>query len=174
MLIDLSPVAAVVVDVVVWAVAGTAIGFGLHKVRAERFADDSWLTRLRPFESDGRWYERHLRIKVWKGRLPEAGALFKDGFSKRSLAAGSQDHLARFVIETRRAEVTHWAVLAVAPFFMLWNPWALTVVMWLYAVLANVPCLLIQRYNRARLLRVLAKGRRGSASSRDAIPADPA
>lgn len=174
MLIGLSPVAAVVVDVVAWAVVGTAIGFGLHKVRAERFADDSWLTRLRGFESDGRWYEDHLHIKAWKSRLPEAGALFKDGFSKRSLAAGSQDHLARFVLETRRAELTHWGVLAVAPFFALWNPWGLTLVMWVYAMLANVPCVLIQRYNRARLLRILAKGRRGTTPSRDAIPADPA
>lgn len=173
-MIALTPVAAVVVDIVVWAVAGTAIGFGAHRIRAERFASDSWLTRLRPFEQDGRWYEQHLRMKAWKSRLPEAGALFRDGFSKRSLADGSPAHLIRFVRETRRAELTHWTLLGIAPLFALWNPWGLTLVMWGYAVVANVPFLLIQRYNRARLLRVLARAGRHAARPRAVSPADPA
>ena len=173
-MIELTPVAAVIVDVIVWALTGTAIGFGLHRVPADRFEADSWLTRLRAFERDGRWYEAHLGIKRWKSRLPEAGALFRGGFSKRSLATGSRAHLARFVIETRRAEVTHWAVLAVAPAFALWNPWGLTVVMWCYAVVANVPCLVIQRYNRARLLRVLDREVRSGAAAGGAPRVDPA
>ena len=28
-----------------------------------------------------------------------------------------------FVIETRRAEWTHWILLIAGPFFLLWNPW---------------------------------------------------
>jgi len=150
----------VLLDCVVWAVVGTLTGYLTHRVGPDGFTHDGPITRLRAFEADGRWYERRLRIKAWKARLPEAGALFRDGFSKRDLRSAEVEHLRRFVVETRRAEITHWIVLACGPFFFLWNPWGLAVVMLVYAVVANVPCLLIQRYNRARLLRVIATASR--------------
>jgi len=149
----------VVLDVVLWGLISTVTGYLAHRAPVARFAHDGPLTRLRPFEDGGRWYERHLAIKRWKGRLPEAGGLFRDGFSKRSLRSASVDQLERFVVETRRAEVTHWIVMAAGPFFVLWNPWGLAAVMVAYGVIANLPCLVIQRYNRARLLRVLGRVR---------------
>ncbi len=152
----------VVLDCVVWAVGGTAIGYLTHRAGPDRFARDGPVTRLRPFEQDGRWYEQHLRIKVWKRRLPEAGALFADGFSKRNLRDASAGQLERFVVETRRAEVTHWWVAALGPLFVLWNPWGLALVMVVYAVVANGPCLVVQRYNRARLQRVIHRIGRGA------------
>ena len=162
--LDLSIGWTVVLDVVAWAVASTAVGYALHRTPADRLARDGVLTRLRPFEADGRWYEQHLAIKRWKGHLPEAGALFKDGFSKRSLRAATPEQLDRFVIETRRAELTHWILVAVGPLFFLWNPWGLALVMVAYALVANVPCLVVQRYNRARLLRVRARHRRAGGA----------
>jgi glycosyl-4,4'-diaponeurosporenoate acyltransferase len=76
------------------------------------------------------------------------------------------DELNRFVTETRRAEATHWVLLAAGPLFLLWNPWGLGLVMIAYAVVANVPCLVVQRYNRARLLRVVERARRRAPSER--------
>ena len=157
--IDLSIGWTVVLDVVAGAVIGTVVGYAAHRAPEARFARDGPVTRLRPFERDGRWYERTVAIKSWKARLPEAGGLFRGGFSKRELRTGS-DRVAllqRFVIETRRAEVTHWLVMAAGPFFVLWNPWGLASVMVVYGIVANLPCLMIQRYNRARLLRALAR-----------------
>lgn len=159
-LVHLSTGWTVVLDCAVWAVGGTAIGFLTNKLSVERFADDSALTRLRGWEVDGRHYERRWAIKRWKRWLPEAGDMFGDGFNKRGLLAADPAYLERFVMETRRAEVTHWWVLALGPLFVLWNPLWLAVVMNVYAVLANVPCLVVQRYNRARLTRVLARARR--------------
>jgi glycosyl-4,4'-diaponeurosporenoate acyltransferase len=149
----------VLVDFVVWAVAGVVVGYLTHQASAQRFASAGVLTRLRPFERDGRWYEERWRIKAWKDRLPEGGAIFAGGFSKRSLRTREPDVLGRFVIETRRAEHTHWWLMALAPLFFLWNPWWLALVMIGYALIANVPCLMVQRYNRARLIRVLRRRR---------------
>jgi glycosyl-4,4'-diaponeurosporenoate acyltransferase len=51
--------------------------------------------------------------------------------------------------------------------FGLWNPpWAVAV-MFIYATVANVPCLLVQRYNRARLLDALARLKRRAAPGQD-------
>jgi glycosyl-4,4'-diaponeurosporenoate acyltransferase len=148
--------ALAVVDAIAWGALSVGAGYLGHRLPARWLNRDRVLLRLLGFERDGRWYERRLRIKRWKDRVPEAGELFRGGFSKRAVRGRDPGHLARFVLETRRAELTHWLLLAAAPFFFVWNPWWLGVLMVVYALVANAPCLLIQRYNRARLERVLA------------------
>jgi glycosyl-4,4'-diaponeurosporenoate acyltransferase len=44
-----------------------------------------------------------------------------------------------------------------SPVFFVWNIWWVGIVMIVYAMLANMPCIMIQRYNRIRLKRVYAK-----------------
>jgi glycosyl-4,4'-diaponeurosporenoate acyltransferase len=145
------------IDAGVWAVWSCISGYVAHRVSPSRLAHDNWRFRLRRFERDGRFYERWLRVKRWKDRVPDAGDLFRGGVSKRRLTAHDRDHLERFAAETRRAELTHWLILAAAPWFFLWNPWWLGLAMVGYGVVANIPCVAIQRYNRARLLRMILR-----------------
>ena len=49
--------------------------------------------------------------------------------------------------------------MAAGPVFLLWNPWWLGLLMFAYAVIANLPCLIVQRYNRARLVAFDPAGR---------------
>jgi glycosyl-4,4'-diaponeurosporenoate acyltransferase len=94
-------------------------------------------------------YER-VGVRRWKDAVPELGAVF-GGRSKRALPSFGLDGLRAFAVETRRAELVHVVVPAAIVVFPLWNPWWLTAVMTAYAAIANVPCLVIQRYNRARI-----------------------
>ena len=55
---------------------------------------------------------------------------------------------------TRGAELAHVPILLLGPVFFAFNPWWLALVMVAYAIVANVPCILVQRYNRARLERI--------------------
>ncbi len=106
------------------------------------------------------FYEHILGIKRWKDRLPDGADWFKGGFAKASLQHRDPQHLARFLRETWRGELCHWMVLALIPLFFLWNPvWADLVIV-CYALAANLPCILVQRYNRQRLGRVLRSPRR--------------
>jgi glycosyl-4,4'-diaponeurosporenoate acyltransferase len=41
--------------------------------------------------------------------------------------------------------------------FFLWNPWWGDAVIIVYAIGANLPCILAQRYNRLRLRHLLAR-----------------
>jgi glycosyl-4,4'-diaponeurosporenoate acyltransferase len=148
----------VAVDVGAWAAISATAGYVGHRLPAARFARDGWLTRPRPTETPIT-YERALRIQRWKDRLPEAGALFRGGFSKRTLHTRDPATLERFVVETRRAEHVHWWILATGPLFLSWNPWWLSACMQAYAVVANVPCIAVQRYNRLRLVRLRGRGR---------------
>lgn len=78
---------------------------------------------------------------------------------KRSLPRRDREGLTRFAAETRRAELVHWAIPAALPIFALWNPAALLAAMAAYALVANAPCVIVQRYNRGRIERVLASTR---------------
>jgi glycosyl-4,4'-diaponeurosporenoate acyltransferase len=152
-------------DAGLWAVWSTICGYAAHRLPAETLTRDGSL-RLRAFERDGRVYERVLRVKAWKDALPEAGSLFRGGFSKRRLAGHDRAHLERFLLETRRAERTHWAILLLAPVFFAWSPWWLALAMLGYGLVANVPCIVVQRYNRSRLERILGLGVAGARERR--------
>ncbi|QIG43700.1 hypothetical protein G5V58_13850 [Nocardioides anomalus] len=148
-----------VVDVVAWGVFHSVTGYAAHRLSDERLSRDGWLLRPRRFEDGGRWYRRRLRIQRWKDRVPEAGALFAGGVSKRALPARDEAGLELFVRETRRAELAHWWALCCGPLFVLWNPPLAAGVLVAYGVLVNLPFVAIQRYNRLRLLSVLARRR---------------
>jgi glycosyl-4,4'-diaponeurosporenoate acyltransferase len=143
----------VIVDAAAWASWSAVVGFGASRLSPGTLAHDSWVTRLRPVEHGGRIYDR-LRIRRWKDAVPEAGGFF-GGRSKRGLGGRDPAALARFAAETRRAELVHWLVLGLTPFFVLWNPLGLFLAMVAYGLIANVPCIAIQRYNRARITRTL-------------------
>ncbi len=147
-------VATIGLDAAAWAAWGTAVGYAGHRVPRTLFARDTSVTRPRAWERDGRRYEQ-LRVRRGTRLRPDAGTVFRGGVAKRHLVGRDVGSLQRLVEETRRAELVHWAVAALAPLFALWNPAPLTVAMAVYAVLANVPCVVVQRYNRARLLRML-------------------
>lgn len=128
------------------------------------FRPQGWLCRIRRFERDGRVYERWFGVRRWKGRLPEGADLLRSGFRKGRLARRDPAYLRQFVLETCRAEYAHGWVWLCGPLFFLWNPpWA-GWIMVVYATVANLPCIIAQRYNRVRLLQALEKSdRRGRA-----------
>jgi len=79
------------------------------------------------------------------------------GYAKKRLRATHDEELARFVQESRRAELTHYLAMLPAPLFFLWNPaWAGWFMIG-YALVANAPCIIAQRYNRPRFKKLLEK-----------------
>jgi glycosyl-4,4'-diaponeurosporenoate acyltransferase len=105
------------------------------------------------------WYER-LGIRRWKDLLPDGAGWFAGGFPKARLAGKDADYYQRFIRETWRGEICHWVAIACVPVFFLWNPWWGNLVIVGYAMLANLPCILTQRYNRLRFGKALARVRR--------------
>jgi len=149
--------AVAVGNVVYWPAWTFVCGYLANRWPDEAFAQDGVLTRARRFEREGRFYEERLNIKDWKDTLPEAGALFAGGFAKRDVGGGDEDVMHTFVRETRRAESMHWAVVAGTATPLLWNPWWALPLHAAVAAGSNLPCIAIQRYNRARLTRVLRR-----------------
>jgi glycosyl-4,4'-diaponeurosporenoate acyltransferase len=153
LLVELSSWGLLLANVVGAAAVHTCTGYAVHRLPLARLQHDGWLLRPRSVERDGRLYAHRLHIQRWKDRVPEAGALFAGGVSKRHVTRD----LGRFVAETRRAEYGHWLAVACTPVFALWNPPAGLFLMALYSVVVNAPFIAIQRYNRQRAQRVLAR-----------------
>lgn len=140
----------------VWAVGGLAIGGFQARRSLERLSRVGWLTRLRRFEHGGGWYRRSLAVHRWKDLVPDAGTWF-GGLSKRRLPAVAHGGWRRFEQECIRAERTHWAMLALVPTFVPWTSTAWFAANLAFAVVINVPCLVIARYNRCRVVRLAAR-----------------
>jgi glycosyl-4,4'-diaponeurosporenoate acyltransferase len=153
---------AIALDVVAWILFSLGVGYVMARRPEAAFGADGPVLRLRRFERGGRadWYERRLGIGRWKDALPEAGAMFGE-LSKRTLPPGTTttERLERFAAETRRAERTHWVVLCCGPLLLLWNPLWLAVANCALATTFNLPCIAVQRSNRARIGRVLERQR---------------
>lgn len=132
---------------------------------AAAFGRDTWLTRTRSWEVRGRWYDRRLRVRVWKDRLPEAGALFAGGLAKDRLTSFELSHLERFAGETRRAEWVHWANIVFGTSFVFWTEPLVAVIMSIFGLVVHLPFVVIQRYNRARLAYVIERARRRAAAT---------
>lgn len=113
---------------------------------------------------------RWLGIRKWKDRIPEAGAFFRGGFSKRHLQSHDLDYLKRFALETTRAEFSHWLTWALSLTFFAWTPWPVGVMMVLYGAASNVPFILVQRYNRARLCQIIQASARRPHGNRTPLP----
>lgn len=100
-------------------------------------------------------YEHWLGIRRWKGWIPDAGGALPGGIRKASLARREPQALRRLIAETRRAELVHWALWPAWLATALWLPLAGVLLNLVFATLFNLPCLLLQRYNRARLQHLL-------------------
>jgi glycosyl-4,4'-diaponeurosporenoate acyltransferase len=143
-------------NVTIWLAISFGAGWYHRRTPVERLHHDGFLLRLRDFENGGGWYERHLRIKTWKGRIPETGSR-GGGIPKRHLPGRDRVALERFAAECRRGERTHWTIAAAGPAFMIWNRNSDALAIAMANAAGNTPCLAILRYNRARIVATLQR-----------------
>lgn len=94
-------------------------------------------------------------IRRWKRWIPDAGGALPRGVPKASLVQRDRQALEQLALETRRAELVHWLLLAGWLPAPLWLPPLGVVINLLFACLFNLPCLLLQRHTRSRVERCL-------------------
>ena len=154
MLVHLPTAVTIMIDIAAWFIIHMGVSYIMARQPLTLFDPGSWLYRKRRWERNGKLYDKLFRLKSWKKRLPDGAAIFRNGFEKKRLKETSRDYLDAFIGETCRAELTHWTVFLFAPVFFIWNLWWVSLVMILYAAIANMPCIITQRYNRIRLQRI--------------------
>jgi glycosyl-4,4'-diaponeurosporenoate acyltransferase len=152
-LIELPTAWELVLNIGLWPVIQLALAVLFTNWPLKAFSDK--LVRASPWSE--RFYERVLLIRIWKDRLPDGARWLGGGFTKGRLSGSNPDYIRQFIRSTRAGEMCHEAAIAFTPLFFIWNPWWADAVMVAYALVANLPCILVQRYNRGRLSRLLRR-----------------
>jgi len=109
------------------------------------------------FEKNGEFYNR-IRIRKWQNKLPDMSRLCPDLMPAKKLPKRlNSANIELMLQETCMAELTHFILcfLGLGCTF-LWKGFGGKLLTALY-FLGNLPFILIQRYNRPRLVRLLER-----------------
>lgn len=145
------------------AVLGILSHFVGQALPRARFSAESFPYRTADWENGGRVYEK-LSIKHWKDALPDMSRIMPDMVKKKMTGQNREQGMDVLIAETCVAECVHyWLIVLSLGIFLFWRGvWAL--VFWLvYNILGNVPFILIQRYNRPRLVLLEQRRKRRAA-----------
>lgn len=154
MLLELPLLWLILINAVAWYGIHMGVSSLFRKVPDEHYEKEKQWYKPFSWEDDGRIWQRLFNVKGWKDILPEASSFVEAAYSKKSLKNTEPETIKKFIIETKRGEDVHWVTMLPAPLFFLFNPpWAGWLII-AYAILANVPFIIIQRYNRPRLRRL--------------------
>ncbi len=112
----------------------------------------------RPFkwEKNGAIYHL-IGIQKWKDHVPDMSKYVKTMFAKEIVSARDPEYTRRLILETCVAEQVHYILMLLSPIFPQYmDPFYGDLAMVLYC-LGNLPFVLIQRYNRPRLVMLMEK-----------------
>lgn len=139
---------------IIWPILQITMNLICNKINQKYFEKDFLIPKTRKWEENGNVYRQVLKINKWKRFLPDGANVYKKGFQKKHVNNYSSEYFSQFIKETRKAEFSHW--LQIIPFwiFMFWSPPFIVFIMFLYAIIVNLPCIIAQRYNRPRLIKI--------------------
>ncbi|WP_188631398.1 glycosyl-4,4'-diaponeurosporenoate acyltransferase CrtO family protein [Lentibacillus kapialis] len=155
-LISLPVIWIIVIDICAWTFFHLLISVICLKLPLTIFQGNNFWFQIYSWEKSGDLWQRLFRVKAWKSKLIDGTIFLKKGYEKKALHGASVKDLRTFADETKRAELTHWLSILPAPLFFLWNPFWVGWVMIVYALVFNLPIIIVQRYNRGRITEILS------------------
>ncbi|CAM4246944.1 glycosyl-4,4'-diaponeurosporenoate acyltransferase [Jeotgalicoccus halotolerans] len=109
------------------------------------------------FENNGVFWSKLFHVRKWKRKVPEGSQIFAGSYNKSELQDKSPAALKSFITEINRAEITHWMIIFSLPIIFIFNPKWTYLIHGLYALVSNIPFIIIQRYNRPRFERLYTR-----------------
>lgn len=114
-----------------------------------------WLYKERKWERGGRFYQDIFKVKKWKNCMPELGDFIKAIYPKKYIKNHDRETLLIYLTESCKAELTHFAIIASTFTFHLWSDFTTATIIFIIAFFLNMPYIIIQRYNRPRIIGIL-------------------
>lgn len=106
---------------------------------------------------------RFLRVHEWQDKVPDMSKIVPKLIPAKKLGTDFRAQLPRMIEETCVAEFTHFVLILLGFYALrLWPGTGGAVVTAIYILFGNLPFLIIQRYNRPRLQKLLAAQQRRS------------
>lgn len=112
------------------------------------------------WEKGGKVYER-LGIKHWKDIVPDMSRIMPDMVKKKLTSENKERGMETLIAETCVAECVHWGLIVLSFGILFWwrGLWA-AVFLLVYNIFGNLPFIIIQRYNRPRLVMLEQRRKR--------------
>jgi glycosyl-4,4'-diaponeurosporenoate acyltransferase len=148
------------VNLLIFILYSVGITYFSTKIPASAFTRNQWLFKVRKWERDGQIYQRLLNVKRWKGSLPELSDFIKSVFPKKQIKEYSQKYFQAYFAESCRSELTHWCIILSTFLFLFWCDFKTYALIALIAVILNLPYVIIQRYNRPRIMKIIVSEKR--------------
>ncbi len=123
------------------------------------------------WEQGGAVYNR-LRIRKWQKAVPDMSRIFSRWMPPKKLSGcPNAETLELMLQETCIAEFTHgWLCVAGLACIRIWPGPGGVILTFVYIALGNLPFILIQRYNRLRLAKLMEKtGRKTTIATGETI-----
>jgi len=106
------------------------------------------------WERGGAIYEK-MGVRKWKDRVPDMSKYMKFIIDKRISGSRDAQSMKRLIQETCNGEFVHWVLLLLSPMNLIFLKGGYGVLATVIYALFNVPFIIIQRYNRPRLVVLL-------------------
>lgn len=143
---------------VVFALYTIVTGIGMHFVGERlprKFKTERGVFSCAVWEDNGNIYEKHFHVTRWKDSLIDAAKMFKGMKSKGSNGQLNYEKFSSMVQEMCVSEVCHWTLifLGFSLLILIENQWK-----WVFFAiytLYNLSDIIIQRYNRPRVVRIM-------------------
>lgn len=105
------------------------------------------------FEKDGKIYEK-IGIKHWQNKVPDMSRILPWAMPAKKVTGDFPERLPVMLQETCVAELIHWILCIVsAGCIRIWRGAGGVLIFLIACVILNLPFIIIQRYNRPRLLK---------------------
>lgn len=140
---------------IIYFMATGFLGFILGRLLPKSwFLYDGFPYRCAKFERGGALYDK-MNIHKWQTKLPDMSRLVPWAMPAKNLKTCNSSRLLTMIQETCIAEFIHWmlCITGLGSFFILQNPFCVLLYL-IYVLVFNIPFIIIQRYNRPRLLHL--------------------
>ena len=151
-----APQAALQASISVGVIAALGVSGGIIGELLPRrwFHWDRFPYKTCAWEQNGKVYEK-LGIRKWKDKMPDKSRWGGHEYAKTIRGKNDTENTIRLLQETCVAEAVHTASSLLGLLCLrLWPGWGGVIVWAVWFLLGNLPFILIQRYNRPRLLRL--------------------
>lgn len=146
----------ILTNLIAWFIFYGLFSLAYHKLPEFYFKANFPLEGIfkeRNFEKKGKFWRQEFYVHRWKTYLPDGSNLLN--INKDKIKPEKRLDIIKFqIIETKRAELLHWSLTFISPYFFIWNPvwagWAMII----FAVISNGAFIIINRYDRIRLCSI--------------------
>ena len=152
-----------------FAIAGIMSHIIGESLPRKHFHYDNWPYRAYDWEEDGAFYNKVLHIRKWRKYLPDKSKAVRTMYRKSLGTNFSESHVERLIQESCVAEFVHLMLALSSPFISVFMEGKAALICGIGFTIGNLPFILIQRYNRPKLVKLYhaAKEKKKSDASNE-------